>query len=242
MPRTRPPAGWASRWPRRKLWTRWSRHPGRSPRRGSSASAHCRRSCSASSSWSSSSCSRRCSNSYWLQMMIGVVIYSIVTLGLGLLIGRVGMVSLCQFVLAAVGAWVALRLSYATDLPFPVLILIGGCRHRRHRHAHRAARTAALRALPGPHHPHGRRRHHDLPAHRPVPERRRGLLRQLSVGRGHRRSSPARRSPDRRRLLPVLRRRDGAHVRCWRSGRSGASPGARGRPSARARPAPSQPA
>ena len=42
--------------------------------------------------------------------MTGVVIYSIVTLGLGLLIGRVGMVSLCQFVLLAVGAWVALRL------------------------------------------------------------------------------------------------------------------------------------
>jgi len=65
-------------------------------------------------------------NSYWLLVMTGVVIYTIVTLGLGLLIGRVGMVSLCQFVLAAIGAWVALRLSYATDLPFPVLILIGG--------------------------------------------------------------------------------------------------------------------
>jgi branched-chain amino acid transport system permease protein len=65
-------------------------------------------------------------NSYWLLVMTGVVIYSIVTVGLGVLIGRVGMVSLCQFVLAAIGAWVALRLSYATDLPFPVLILIGG--------------------------------------------------------------------------------------------------------------------
>ena len=69
-------------------------------------------------------------NSYWLLVMTGVVIYSIVTLGLGVLIGRVGMVSLCQFVLAAIGAWVALRLSYATDLPFPLLILIGGRRHR----------------------------------------------------------------------------------------------------------------
>ena len=65
-------------------------------------------------------------DSYWMQVVTGVVIYSIMTLGLGLLIGRVGLVSLCQFVLAAVGAWVALRLSYATDLPFPILILIAG--------------------------------------------------------------------------------------------------------------------
>ena len=54
------------------------------------------------------------------------VIYSIVTLGLGLLIGRAGMVSLCQFLLLAVGAWVALRLDYAVALPFPVLILVAG--------------------------------------------------------------------------------------------------------------------
>ena len=65
-------------------------------------------------------------DSYWLQIMTGVVIYSILTLGLGLLIGRVGMVSLCQFVLLAVGAWVALRLDYAASIPFPLLILLAG--------------------------------------------------------------------------------------------------------------------
>ena len=65
-------------------------------------------------------------SSFWLLVMTGVVIYSIVTLGLGLLIGRVGMVSLCQFVLAALGAWVALRLDFATSIPFPVLLLIAG--------------------------------------------------------------------------------------------------------------------
>jgi len=63
---------------------------------------------------------------YWLLIMTGVVIYSVLTLGLGLLIGRVGMVSLCQFVLLAVGAWVALRLDFATSLPFPVLVLLAG--------------------------------------------------------------------------------------------------------------------
>jgi branched-chain amino acid transport system permease protein len=65
-------------------------------------------------------------DSYWLQIMIAVVIYSILTLGLGLLIGRVGMVSLCQFVLLALGAWVALRLHYATSIPFPFIVLIAG--------------------------------------------------------------------------------------------------------------------
>jgi branched-chain amino acid transport system permease protein len=65
-------------------------------------------------------------DSYWLQIMTAVAIYAIVTLGLGLLIGRVGLVSLCQFVLVAVGAWVALRFDYATSLPFPVLLLLAG--------------------------------------------------------------------------------------------------------------------
>ena len=65
-------------------------------------------------------------DSYWMLVMTGAVIYSIVALGLNVLIGRVGMVSLCQFVLAAVGAWVALRLSYGTSIPFPFLLLIAG--------------------------------------------------------------------------------------------------------------------
>jgi branched-chain amino acid transport system permease protein len=63
---------------------------------------------------------------FWLQIMTSVVIYSIVTLGLGLLIGRAGMVSLCQFLLLGVGAWVALRLDYAVALPFPILVLVAG--------------------------------------------------------------------------------------------------------------------
>jgi branched-chain amino acid transport system permease protein len=65
-------------------------------------------------------------NSYWLLIMTGVVIYSIVTLGLGLLIGRVGLVSLCQFVLLAVGAWFALRVNQLVELPFPILLIVAG--------------------------------------------------------------------------------------------------------------------
>ena len=44
---------------------------------------------------------------YWVKILTAAAIYSIVALGLGLLYGRVGMVSLCQIALLAVGAWVA---------------------------------------------------------------------------------------------------------------------------------------
>ena len=63
---------------------------------------------------------------YWVDVLTAVAIYSIVAAGAGLLYGRVGMVSLCQIALLAVGAWVAARLLYATSLPFPVVLLIAG--------------------------------------------------------------------------------------------------------------------
>jgi branched-chain amino acid transport system permease protein len=65
-------------------------------------------------------------STYWVQILTSVAIYSIVTLSLGLLMGRVGLVSLGQIALLAVGGWVALRLGFATSLPFPVLLLITG--------------------------------------------------------------------------------------------------------------------
>ena len=62
----------------------------------------------------------------WLLICTSVAIYSIVALSLALLIGRVGMVSLGQIALLAVGGWVALRLGFATSLPFPVVLLLTG--------------------------------------------------------------------------------------------------------------------
>lgn len=64
--------------------------------------------------------------SRWLLVATSVVIYSVIALGLGILIGRVGLVSLCQFVLFAIGAWVALRLHYLTSIPLPVVVVISG--------------------------------------------------------------------------------------------------------------------
>ncbi len=63
---------------------------------------------------------------YYLDALTQVAIYSIVTLGLGLLVGRVGMVSLGQGAVLAMGAWVAARLLFATSLPFPIILLAAG--------------------------------------------------------------------------------------------------------------------
>jgi len=65
-------------------------------------------------------------STFWLQIATTVAIYSIVTLSLALLVGQVGMVSLGQIALLAVGGWVALRLGFGTPLPFPVLLLATG--------------------------------------------------------------------------------------------------------------------
>jgi branched-chain amino acid transport system permease protein len=63
---------------------------------------------------------------YYVDAMTQVVVYSIVALGLGLLVGRVGMVSLGQAAVLALGAWVAARLLFATSLPYPLVLLASG--------------------------------------------------------------------------------------------------------------------
>ena len=49
-----------------------------------------------------------------------------VAAGLVTLYGRVGMISLGQIALLAIGTWTATRISYAADLPFPILLLVTG--------------------------------------------------------------------------------------------------------------------
>jgi branched-chain amino acid transport system permease protein len=65
-------------------------------------------------------------STYWIDVLTAVAIYSIVALGLNILMGRVGLVSLGQIAVLALGAWVAARLSYATGLPFPIVLLLSG--------------------------------------------------------------------------------------------------------------------
>jgi branched-chain amino acid transport system permease protein len=63
---------------------------------------------------------------YYVDTMTQVAVYAMVALGLGVLVGRVGLVSLGQVAVLAVGAWVAARLLFATSQPFPLVLLETG--------------------------------------------------------------------------------------------------------------------
>jgi branched-chain amino acid transport system permease protein len=63
---------------------------------------------------------------YYVDTSTQVVTYAIVALGLGLLVGRVGLVSLGQAAVLALGAWVAARLLFGTGLPFELVLLASG--------------------------------------------------------------------------------------------------------------------
>jgi branched-chain amino acid transport system permease protein len=65
-------------------------------------------------------------SAYWIDVLTAVAIYAVVALGLGLLMGRVGLVSLGQIAVLALGAWVAAKLAFATPIPFPLVLLIAG--------------------------------------------------------------------------------------------------------------------
>jgi branched-chain amino acid transport system permease protein len=67
-------------------------------------------------------------SSFWIKIALEMAAYSLVTLGLGLLVGRVGIYSLCQIPLVAAGAWIALRLHFLFDesVPFPILLVLTG--------------------------------------------------------------------------------------------------------------------
>ena len=63
---------------------------------------------------------------YYVQAMTQVAVYAVVALGLSLLVGRVGLVSLGQVAVLAIGAWVAARLLFASTLPYPLVLLAAG--------------------------------------------------------------------------------------------------------------------
>jgi branched-chain amino acid transport system permease protein len=65
-------------------------------------------------------------STYYIDASTQTAIYAIVALGLGVLVGRVGLVSLGQAAVLAIGAWVAARLLFATSLPFPFVLLASG--------------------------------------------------------------------------------------------------------------------
>jgi branched-chain amino acid transport system permease protein len=64
--------------------------------------------------------------SYWVANFTQMGVFSIVAASAGLLYGRVGLVSLGQVAPYGIGCWVTMRLAFATSLPYPILLIIGG--------------------------------------------------------------------------------------------------------------------
>ncbi|WP_455577985.1 ATP-binding cassette domain-containing protein [Actinomadura luteofluorescens] len=64
---------------------------------------------------------------YWIYLAISAVISAVIMQSFGVIVGRAGVMSLCQMSFAAIGAWVMLRLNVA-DAPggFYLWLLLGG--------------------------------------------------------------------------------------------------------------------
>lgn len=65
-------------------------------------------------------------SAFWVANFSQAAIFTVLASTVGLLYGRVGLVSLGQVAPYGIGAWVTLRLAFATSLPFPVLLLVAG--------------------------------------------------------------------------------------------------------------------
>jgi branched-chain amino acid transport system permease protein len=62
----------------------------------------------------------------WTKTFTSVAIYAVVAAGLGILYGRVGIISLGQVALLELAVWVGARLAYGTGIPFPLLLVVTG--------------------------------------------------------------------------------------------------------------------
>jgi branched-chain amino acid transport system permease protein len=65
-------------------------------------------------------------NLFYTGYMTLAAIYAVVALGLGVLVGRVGLFSLGQGAVLQIGAWTGARLLFATNQPFPVVLVEAG--------------------------------------------------------------------------------------------------------------------
>jgi len=66
------------------------------------------------------------SSSFWIKAFTSSAVFSLAALGVALLYGRLGLVSLGQVAQLGMGGWVVLRLGHGTNLPFVIVLLIGG--------------------------------------------------------------------------------------------------------------------
>jgi branched-chain amino acid transport system permease protein len=65
-------------------------------------------------------------DAYWVANFTQMAIFTVLVASAGMLYGRVGLVSLGQVAPFGIGTWITMRLAFATSIPFPMLLLIGG--------------------------------------------------------------------------------------------------------------------
>ena len=82
----------------------------------------------------------------WIDSLTSVAIYAVVAAGLVVLYGKVGMISLGQIALLGVGTWVATRLNYLVDIPFPAAAARHWTDHLRARRARSGCRRCGSAA------------------------------------------------------------------------------------------------
>jgi branched-chain amino acid transport system permease protein len=64
--------------------------------------------------------------SYWVANFTQMAIFAPLAASAGMLYGRVGLVSLGQVAPFGLGTWVTMRLGFATSIPYPAMLIIGG--------------------------------------------------------------------------------------------------------------------
>jgi len=65
-------------------------------------------------------------SSFWISVLISSTVFMIAAIGVAIPYGSLGLVSLAQVGLVAVGGWVTLRVGIGTDLPFEFVVFVGG--------------------------------------------------------------------------------------------------------------------
>lgn len=62
----------------------------------------------------------------WVKVATSAAIFALAASGVSVVFAQLGLINLCQIALMGIGGWVALRLNYATDLPFSINMLAAG--------------------------------------------------------------------------------------------------------------------
>jgi branched-chain amino acid transport system permease protein len=63
---------------------------------------------------------------YWLSIFTSSFAIALAAAGTGLLYGRLGLISLCQFALVGIGGWITLRVYHLFHPPFEICLAAGG--------------------------------------------------------------------------------------------------------------------